>query len=196
MSGYCELCDQGYQLQNGAKDCKLEEEKLVLEGVNFDSLKTTIEAKFDANIKLKGTKNILVMMTMEEGSIVKVNVASVKSSRQEMILKLDLKESDEFKDKTISVKNQKFIILIENMEDNFKNKKPLPSSDVIRKSSSEQVYFAGYPIEATSIDIYIPKSESKGPALGMKVAANVAKPATAVLMIVAMPAAITLEKVL
>ena len=82
------------------------------------------------------------------------------------------------------------------MEDNFKKNKPLPSSDVIRKSSSEQVFFAKYPIEATGINFYIPKSESKGAAQSMKVASNIAKPATAVLMVVAMPAAISLEKVL
>ena len=52
-----------------------------------------------------------------------------------MILDLDLKETDEFKGKEVSVDNEKFMVLIENMVENYRNKKPLPNSDVIAKQS-------------------------------------------------------------
>jgi hypothetical protein len=44
--------------------------------------------------------------------------------------------------------------------------------------------------------LYIPEGETKHAAKSVGVAANIAKPVTGVLMIMAMPAAISLEKVL
>ena len=136
------------------------------------------------------------MMTVDGSSDVNVKVGSVRSSRQEIILDLNFKETEEFKDKEINIKNQKFIVLIENMVEKFKANKPLPSSDVISKSSSQLIYYADYPIQVPGINIYIPKGESKGAGKTMSVTSSITKPVTAVLMIVAMPAAITLEKVL
>ena len=136
------------------------------------------------------------MMTLERGRMVNIKVESVRSSRQEMVLKLDFTGSEEFKNKEISIKNQKLIVLIENMVENYKAGKPLPSSDVITKNSAELVFYAEYPIEAQGVDIFIQKDESQDAATTMKVTSNIIKPVTLVLMIVAMPAAITLEKVL
>jgi hypothetical protein len=86
------------------------------------------------------------MMTVDGSSDVNVKVGPVRSSRQEIILDLNLKETEEFKDKEINIINQKFIVLIENMVEKFKANKPLPSSDVISKSSSQLIYYADYPI--------------------------------------------------
>ena len=58
------------------------------------------------------------------------------------------------------------------------------------------MYFSQYPIEVDKIDLYIAKEESNGAATTMKVASNISKPAIGILVIIAMPAAITLEKVI
>lgn len=86
------------------------------------------------------------------------------------------------------------MILIENMVLRYKNGNALPSSDVIAKVSPEVVLFSEYPIEATSISIYIPEGESRGAAATVQTTSYITKPVTAVLMIVAMPAALVLEK--
>jgi hypothetical protein len=66
----------------------------------------------------------------------------VRSSRHDMVLNLDFKETEQFKNKEINFKNQKLIILIENMVQNYKASRPLPSSDVISKSTTELVFYA------------------------------------------------------
>ena len=113
-TGLCENCKQGFLIQNYSKDCKIQEGSLKLASVNFDSLKTTIRAKFDSEIKLKDSNKIVVLMTLKGSSVI-VKIVSVRSSRQEMILELDFKQTEELKNKEIEVKGEKIMILIENM---------------------------------------------------------------------------------
>ena len=80
-TGDCLGCNQGYQLQNKKKDCNFQQEKLNLDSVIFDCLKTTLKVKFDSEIKLSRVDQIVVMVTLKVGSSVKVKVESVRSSR-------------------------------------------------------------------------------------------------------------------
>ena len=61
-------------------DCKVQEEKINLESIYFDNLKTTLKVKFDGNLKLKNKNKIVVLLTYKSSSV-KVLVKEVISSR-------------------------------------------------------------------------------------------------------------------
>ena len=104
----------------------------------------------------------VVVFMSDKGKSVMVKVGSVKYSRQEMLIDLDFKNTEEYKEKEVNIKNEKCTVLIDNMVESYKSNKPLPNSNVIMKDSEQQVYFSDYPIEALNIDIFIPAKESKG----------------------------------
>ena len=79
-----------------------------------------------------------------------------------MLIELDFKNTEDYKDKEVNIKNEKFTVLIDNMMESYKNNKPLPNSGVISKDSEQQVFFSDYPIEALNIEFYIPAKESNG----------------------------------
>jgi hypothetical protein len=133
-------------------------------------------------------------MMSNKGRSVTVKVKSVKSSKQELMIELDFKETEEFKNKEINIQNDKFTVLFSNMLESYQSKKPLPNSNNIKKDSVQEVYFSDYPIEALDIEFYIPAEESKGASVATKVGGQIAKPVIGVLTVVAMPAAITMQK--
>ena len=53
----------------------------------------------------------MVIIT-DKGKNVMVKVGSVKLSKQELIIGLDFKETEEFKKKEVNIKNEKFIVLM------------------------------------------------------------------------------------
>ena len=83
------------------------------------------------------------------------------------------------------------------MKESYKNKLPLESSDTIGKKSSSDDFFSEYPIIVENINFYEPievKGTTAAAQISAKIAANMSKPAIFLLMVVAMPAAIALQK--
>jgi Transient receptor potential (TRP) ion channel len=84
--GHCSKCEDDYLLKidwpNGSAptfSC-FYIGKIDLDEVNFDTLKTSLKAKFDSDIKLTSTKKLVVMMTLE-GTLIKLNISLIRSSR-------------------------------------------------------------------------------------------------------------------
>lgn len=109
---------------------------------------------------------------------------------------MDLKGSEGLKGDEINLDNEKMFILTEEMIDPYKNNENLPSTEAISKKETDNVFYSEYPIQANDISIYIPAEESTAANTAVSIGAKITKPITVALMVVSMPVAIALVKVL
>lgn len=127
----------------------------------------------------------------------KVKTIKIKPTKNELIIEVDLKET--FEGKEVNLNNEKMYIMLNSMVQKFKKGEDLPASQSIKKKSTSNIFFSKYPIVAKEISVYIPAKLSGGEATAQAAAnigSQVVKPVTVTLMVVSMPVAITLMKIL
>lgn len=126
-----------------------------------------------------------------------MEIIRIKSTKTELIIEIDLYKT--FKGKEMNLNQVRMLILPKNMISKFKEGKQLLPSKIIEKKSSTGVYYSKYPIITTDISVYIPAEISLGESIAKLTAdigSKVIKPVVGTLMILSMPVAVTLLKLL
>lgn len=100
------------------------------------------------------------MLITQEETFQEVKIIKIKSTKNELIIEIDLKET--FGGKEVNINHINMYILHENMISDFKKGNSLSSSETIEKKTSNDVYYSKYPIIAEDISVYIPEKASGG----------------------------------